>query len=157
MPTRDPDRCVALQDGPLFCFHGIPDDFVTQLIAHEVELSPDVQPVALRRDNIVWHRVHSAILQTARAAQTEDPETLRILAWPELGAVFQERAWFAERPQLLCAMARSLSEEDRSRVLVWLAKCKFSATDGAICLSLPASAVYVSRRRTPSFPENAAP
>ena len=135
VPTRDSDRCVALQDGPLFCFHGIPDDFVAQLIMHAVEVSPDVQPVPLRLANVVWHRVHSAIQQTARAAQREGPETLRILAWPELGAVFQNRAWFAERPQLLCAMARSLSEEDRSRVLVWLGKCKFRTADGDTCLT----------------------
>ena len=135
VPTRDPDRCVALRDGPLFCFHGIPDDFVAQLIAHAVDVSPDAQPVSLRPDNVISHRVHSAIQQTARAAQREGLETPRILAWPELGAVFQSRAWFAEQPQLLGAMARSLSEEDRSRILVWLGTCMFRATDGATCLS----------------------
>ena len=131
VPTRDPDRCVALRDGPLFCFHGIPDDFVAEMITHAVEVLPGAQPVPLRLKNVVWHRVHAAIQQTARAAQREGPETLRTLAWPDLGTVFQGRAWFAERPQLLGAMARSLSEEDRSRVLIWLGKCKFMSTDGA--------------------------
>ena len=60
------------------------------------------------------------------------PENLpEEIGWAEIGRVLKEKDLLAERPHLLSAMSRSLSDQDLEKVTEWLSSCRLLADDGS--------------------------
>ena len=104
-------------------------DIVGRFLRERCAMHPDATALGpnLYRAYVDWCRANGFYAANSRKFYGEFRRRLtgKVAERPtNAGAMFE-----------LCAMARSLSEEDRSRILVWLGKCMFRATDGATCLS----------------------
>jgi len=132
VPTMNPRKCVSLADQPVFCFKGIPPEFGEELIKEGLEVSVGEQRGRLTWENVVpdlFRRVYEA---TCRMSGIEPENMPWEIGWAEIGTVLKEKNLFAERPRLLSAMARSLSDEDLDKVKEWLPDCLFKADDDSL-------------------------
>ncbi len=131
VPTLDPQRPTSLADGPRFFFSELPEAFCEAMVTAGVTLPVEGLSVsALSPRNVVAEGFAGAYRRTCEYAGVRPARKLARVGWDEVAKAFRERAWFAEEPELLSALAESLSEEQRSRVAPWVALCPVLGNDG---------------------------
>jgi hypothetical protein len=132
VPTLDPERPTSLADGPRFYFSELPDTFRDAVVAAGVTIPvPGFSVSALASGNVVAEGFAGAYRRACEYAGLRRARTLAAVGWDEIAKAFQERGWFAERPELLSSLAESLSEEQAGKVAAWVALCPVLAQDGA--------------------------
>lgn len=132
VPTRDLDVAVNLTDAQLFYFSELPDSFRDAVVGAGVTVRGDREvPIALSAQNVVADRFASAYRRAIEAAGTRSRSGIAKVAWQEISTACKERAWLAERPELLGALADSIPEDQVDKVADWLKDCEILAEDGS--------------------------
>jgi hypothetical protein len=129
VPTLDPDTRVALDGNPVFLFRDIPFLFAEDLIRETVEVPFGNQQIPLSSDKVVPEAFGKAYRQVCRAAGLPT-EGLQEIEWADIGQAIIDRAWFAEKPKLLAAMARCIEGDDFGKIEGWLRLCPLRTSDG---------------------------
>lgn len=131
VPTLDPSKCVSLGSETVFSFTGVPNDFAGELIREGASISIEGRNIRLSRKNVVPELFRQSYEMTARASGLTGIKSPRAIGWIEIGEIIKAKNLFAERPNLLSAMARSLPEEALSTVKKWLSECLLKAENGS--------------------------
>lgn len=134
VPTYAADTAVNLadQDGPRVYFAELPERFRQSLIegAVAIEFSGG-QKVALSASRVVQEAFARAYRRACQCAEEPPVSGLRRVGWEEIAQTFNSRAWFAEKPELLNAIAECLNEDQARSVATWLRECRVRGRDGA--------------------------
>jgi hypothetical protein len=123
VPTLDEATPNCLGEQPLFSFAGIPAQVIDELIAARFAL--DTSRVStITRANVLragfagaYRRLCQFVGASSRAEWTE-------VTWDTLGDACRTTPWLAEHPMILDAIARTVSDDVRDGVAVWLAGCR---------------------------------
>ncbi len=148
VPTLDPTQPASLDKGPLFYFVELPDGLREAIVEAGVTIPLGGRGHKLAKGNIVFEGFAGAYRRVCEYAGTSLPTTLTRIGWHELAHAFRERAWLAEKPGLLSALAESVNDDQARQVVVWLANCRIKGTDGngQVIEALPAELLQ------PGFP-----
>ena len=134
VPTLDPNMPTSLAEGPRFYFVELPESFREAIVAANIAIRvAGIGSVALSPRNVVPDGFAGSYRRACEYAATAPARTLKRVDWDEVAHAFQERAWFAEKPELLSTLAESLSEEQAGKAAGWLALCRVLGHDGNGC------------------------
>ena len=115
----------SLASGPCFYFSELPDAFREALIAAHVSFpTPDFPATVLTQTNVVAERFAGAYRRACECACLRGAKTLFRVGWREVSQACREESWFAEKPELLSALAKSLNQEQTPHVAEWVALCR---------------------------------
>lgn len=129
VPTLDPNEPTSLAEGPRFFLVELPESFRKAIVAAGVTIPVAGGGVALSTRNVVAEGFAGAYRRACECAATPPARTLVRVAWDEVAHAFRERAWLAERPELLNTLAESLNEDQAGKVAPWLALCRVLGND----------------------------
>ena len=85
---------------------------------------------ALSRTNVVAEGFAGAYRRACEYAGVRPAPTLVAVGWCEIAAAFAKQPWLAERPELLCCLGASVTEEQSRTAAMWVAQCRVLGEDG---------------------------
>ena len=129
VPTLHPGTWVALDGSPVFLFRDIPLLFAEDLMREAIEVPFEDKKIPLSSDKVVPEAFGKAYRQVCRAAG-QPIQGLQEIGWADIGQTMIDRAWFAEKPELLAAMARCIEDDDFDKIKGWLSLCPLRTSDG---------------------------
>ena len=130
IPTLDAKHLAKLGPDVLFSFESLPEELASKLLERGIELTVDGRRVRVQRRNVVPTPIRSAVDRAYAAAGERSGVPVTRIGWSELGEVFQVQPWFADHPDLVSALARSLPPDGLERVQPWLSRCVFRSASG---------------------------
>lgn len=132
IPTLDRDVAVNLTGAQLLYFAELPELFRDAVVASSVEIG--IEPTGATTicpQNVVADGFYGAYRRACEFGLIQPKSQIAKVGWREISTALRDRAWLAEKPGLLTALADSIPKDQVEKVASWLGECEILAEDGS--------------------------